>query len=68
MTHSAVVFIPKSATRVEPPFALLIGVGQDTLFAWGTGYMVARWGMGHIPSLAGSEQPGLVKVEEGAVQ
>ena len=57
-----------SATWVETQFDFLICLGQDTLFAWGIGYMVAGWGMGDIPSLAGSEQPRLVKVVEGALQ
>ena len=49
-------------------FDLLISLGQDTLFAWGTGYMEAGRGMGNIPSLVGSEQPRLLKVEEGTLQ
>ena len=51
---------------METQFDLLIGLGQDTLFAWGTGYIGAgeEWAT-FLPSLAGSEQPKLVKVGEG---
>ena len=49
-------------------FDLLIGFRQDTLFAWGTGYIKAGRGMGNVSSLAGSEQPRLVKVGGGTLQ
>ena len=54
---------------METQSDLLIGLGQDTLFAWGTGYMVAGGGVRnhHTPSLAGSEQPRLFKLGEGAL-
>ena len=38
------------------------------LICMGSGYIEAGWGMGDIPSLAGSEQPRLVKVGQGALQ
>ena len=49
-------------------FDLLLGLGWETLFAWGAGDLVAGRGMGNTPSLAESEQPRLVKVGEGALQ
>ena len=49
---------------METQFDLQIGLGQDTLLAWGTGY---RWpGEEWATFLAGSEKPRLVKVGEGA--
>lgn len=53
---------------METQFDLLLGLGQDTLFACGTGYMVAWRGMGDIPSLEEREQPRPVKVGEGVLQ
>ena len=53
---------------METQCDLLTGLGQDTLSAWGRAYMMARRGMGDISSLAGSEQPRLVKVGEGTLQ
>ena len=53
---------------METQFDLLIDLGQDTLFAWGTGYIKAGRGMGNVSSLTGSEQSRLVKVGEGALQ
>lgn len=67
-TYSAIAFIPQRATPVETQFDLLLGLGQDTLFACGTGYMVAWRGMGDIPSLEEREQPRPVKVGEGVLQ
>ena len=49
-------------------FDLLTGFQQDTLFAWGTDYIEAGWGMGGILSQVGSEQPRLLKVGEGALR
>ena len=34
--------MPHNATCVETQFDLLFGLGQETLFAWETGYMVGR--------------------------
>ena len=50
---------------METQFDLPIGLEQGEQVAWGTGYMVARGGVG---SLAGSEQPRMAKVGEGALQ
>ena len=44
LTHSAIVLIPHGVTWVETQ-SDLIGLGQDTLFAWGTGYTVADGGV-----------------------
>ena len=65
---SAIVFIPHNVDWVENQFDLLFGLGEDTLFAWGTGYIEAGWGIGDILSMARSEQPRLVKVGERALQ
>ena len=46
----------------------LIGLKQDTSFAWGTGYIASGCRVADIPSLAESEQLRLVKVGEGALQ
>ena len=37
--HSAIVFIPHNVDLSGDQFGLLIGLGQDTSFAWGTGYI-----------------------------
>ena len=49
-------------------FDLLVGLGQDNLFAWWRDYIVVGWRIGNIPSLLGSEQPKLVMLGEEAWQ
>ena len=42
----------------------LIDLGQDTLFAWGTGYIEVGRGMGDIPALPGSSRWGKDRYNE----
>ena len=49
----------------ETPLGLLIGLEQETLFAWGTGYMVARGEWATFLLQQGASCPGWARWGKG---